>query len=232
MAGPVTLRLDRGSLENFTRVLRQYRDVRKIDNAYACNRQAGQVALRAMWNTAPAARGEVEALREEYATAIRGKKRRLKTPKALYRATGRAFLIYLAQLRKTGKNPRSFANRAALMEAASKMVGRRMASIGFIRAGWIPAVRKLQSVLGKSFGSLARGRAGRGAVRVAIPADNTFAAIINKSTSHRDPDGSSRALVKYGSKALLQAIEEVRLDMLDFIEKQLAERAKPFNAAK
>ncbi len=222
MVRPI-IEIDQASVRAFQSSLRLYQKATRKSSAEVVNHAAMQLALRAMWHTKSADKSDIESLREHYATQFRGKKRLLKKPKQLYRATTRGFVVYLSKLRRMGKDPKNLTT-AQLMDGAAKMVNRRIGSIAFIRAGWIAAIRRLASTLNKPTGSLVRARAGRGSVRVARESENPFSEIINRSNS--PAPGADAALLKYGGAGLAAAIPGTTADMMQYATKKLEEAKK------
>ena len=185
---------------DFQRALIEYRDFRKKDNAYVCNRQGAQLAYHAFWKTHKADKSKVIT--------------QFANPKV-----ARAAVI--GRLRKNG---RALITRDIVKRTKALMAGKIRA--GFIAAGWIPAVRKLKAKASAGVGSIRR-KAGYGSATLARETINTFSEIINASfTKDRT---SAAALQKFGSEGLRKAIPIVTADMRKFIVDQLAKRAKRFS---
>ena len=185
---------------DFQRALIEYRDFRKKDNAYVCNRQGAQLAYHAFWKTHKADKSKVIT--------------QFANPKV-----ARAAVI--GRLRKNG---RALITRDIVKRTKALMAGKIRS--GFIAAGWIPAVRKLKAKASAGVGSIRR-KAGYGSATLARETINTFSEIINASfTKDRT---SAAALQKFGSEGLRKAIPIVTADMRKFIVDQLAKRAKRFS---
>ena len=228
--------LDESSRREFTSALRKYAKKREIDNAEACNRAAYQVAWRAIVHTQHANPSRVESqLGETVGHALtflksgkisKSKRSRLA---ALVSTKSLAYNIVAARLYRKGgqKNmPRS----VEIQQQAAAFVRRRLASINFIRSGWIPAIRRLQRFIKQSI-SLPRSRAGIGGVRIAKQGRNVFAEISNRSVNPKNRT-SDDALVRVGGQGLERAVDETRRDMLLYVGQQLEKRAGEFNAAR
>ena len=227
--------LDETSRQNFTSALEKYAAERKIDNAEACNRAAYQVAWRAIAHTSHANSPAVESQlgqivghaltftkRGKISKSIRSRKAGIVSTKSL------AYNIMAARIfRKVGKGgmPRS----VEIQASAYKMVRKRVASVSFILAGWIPAIRRLQSVVQNAFYHVPRDRAGKGGVRIATAGHNVFAEITNSSVNPKSRS-SEEALFRVGGAGLAQAVDEELEDMLAYVQKQLDQRAAEFNA--
>jgi hypothetical protein len=132
--------------------------------------------------------------------------------------------------------------RMLMKAAVSKMIARRHSSIAFLKAGWIPAVRKLLSVTTNKFRRSSNGPAMDGTrfyggdLGAAKPAtSNLYAvAVIENDIGYRGLNAASfnKALQLYGGPALQAALDDEGMkQLLYYIEKSGdVEMARKVNA--
>jgi len=136
-------------------------------------------------------------------------------------------LIIIARLRKKGEK---IPPAAELKEKALKMVRARIASVGFIRSGWLPALRRLArfSKYGRvkfASGDLPKKTGDfKGGVSPATAAQGNFAKCViwNSAgglTKHKG------ALIKYGQPGLEKAVQEETASMKKYLAGKLRENA-------
>lgn len=209
MSGGLEIKLD---TRDFQRALTEYRDFRKKDNAYVCNRQGAQLAYHAFWNTDKAKAEKAAAFAIGSYVGIHGRK---------YVGVSRARAIVVGRLNKDG---RALTAKLIKQRTSSLIAGKIRA--GFIAAGWIPAVRKLKAKASAGVGTIRR-KAGYGSATLARETINCFSEIINASFTKSKTSGA--ALERVGSIGLRKAVPIVTADMLKFIKDQLAKRATRFS---
>jgi hypothetical protein len=119
-----------------------------------------------------------------------------------------------------------------IIKEGAKILRKRAAAVGYIRAGWVRAGKKIQQKAGNIGRVVSAPRVpaklGRGYAIAARQAISTFAQITNASTS-KSPT-SDAALRRYGGDGLKGAIAFVTADMLAYARKKMAERAAKFNS--
>lgn len=206
MASAITFELDKTSLRGLDRALRTYQKATKKDMPDVVNRAAMNVAFRAAQFTPQANKESIRKLigvRNPYALTVWDLKRR-------------------------GKR---IPKRDKLEAAVNRFIAAKLRTVAFIRAGWIPAAKKLQKVVkgGRPKISLSKIRRlpGKGDAVIARETLNTFSEVINKSTS-KSPTSAS-ALFRYGQDGLNKAVSFVTKDMLDYATERLRKNAKTFN---
>jgi hypothetical protein len=237
------MEVSKRDLDLFTSALRTYAKHRRMDNADALNRAGMQLAYTAINQTRTANAQEVEQqLRRTVASRITNDSgRRLKKPRPIQEATTYGKVAMIIKMRAgqlfykgfpNATDPRQY-SRDELNKLALRYVNRRIASVGFIASGWIPAYRKFRATYkgSKAGMSLAgkRQTPGLGGAEIAQAVENAAAVLFNKSTT--PAKGADSALHRVGTAGLNRALSFVRQDMLAFVKKQLAERAARFNRA-
>ena len=227
------MELDPRSAREFSEALQKFADARKIDNATACNLAAQRVAVRAYANTKTADPAHIEeelghivghALTFTKSGKISKSKR--SRMQSIISTTSLAYNLVAARtFRRVGKAgmPKSI----ELQRQAGLLIRKRVASAGFIRSGWIPAIRRLAQVAGAAFIST-RARAGKGSVRMAKPGHNVFAEITNASVTEKNKT-SEAALIRVGGEGLTRAIDETREEMNQIVSEQMDKAAAKFN---
>ena len=215
MASAFNFTIDPNSLREFERTLRRYGEVRKKDNAYVCNRQGAQLALRAFWNTQKANVARVKAhVRSTYVT---------KTGRVYDTAVDLARAIVVSRMRRRGQALVT----SKIIKARDSLIAGKIHA-GFIAAGWIPALQAFRKAKGAAV-RIPKRAAGYGEATLAKETFNCFAEIINRSVPKTDPTGA-KALNKYASEGLQKAVPIVTADMKAFIERQLEKASREASA--
>lgn len=226
--------LDERTVKDFYEALDAYADVRRDsrDFEYCLNRAAKDVAFRAAQLTHHAAVGDLRSMLGQGAKGCKSK------------ATTAAAAILAARMTKAGKNPRKMYDSATWDEKVRKFVGRTLASVNFMRSGWLPAARELQGLVRESSGSVEkcfgrteideRGEFAKHAYPViggVLPArpvssDNVAVELWNESTNPRSSTTWSKGLGKYGVEGLNAALASKAQDMWEYVAKALDARAE------
>lgn len=133
-----------------------------------------------------------------------------------------AVKLVIAKLRKAGK---SIPAAAELRAMAVKLVNVRLASIGFIRSGWLPALRRLArfSKYGRIKFADTGKKVGVNKGGVTIATEKSPRVIFWNSAA-----GESKhkgALMKYAAPALQQAFNDETRSMKAYLERKLRESA-------
>lgn len=179
------------------RVLRSKRTIAEVTNEVAF-----QILRAAMKRTPRANRTEIEALGISYETMNKKGTRALKRRRAVIDPTNRFKLIFLKNLWRYGPKPRTFANAAAIAEAAKKKLGRRSSSVGSIASGWMPALRALLHKIHGANLSTGEGRTFKWTHGSGTPAsDGSWSpeVIIENATGMNAPHQSSASVARVES---------------------------------
>ncbi len=199
----------------FDAVLAQELQHTKRTFSEALNTHAYFIARKALWHTKKADRATVEAeltARPNYAAA-----------------DSLAEAILIARYNAQGGWPGS---GAEFERAIRKLVSGRLRSIAFLKSGWIPAIRILETFSVSKSGAAPRDTEARvygqekGSAYPAVDGEQMTARIVNDAISKADEGG--KALAKYGGAGLDLAFYSETASMKDYIEKKLADQ---FNKA-
>lgn len=137
-----------------------------------------------------------------------------------------AVKLVIAKLRKAGS---AIPSAETLKAMAVKLVNARLYSIGFIRSGWLPALRRLARF--SKYGRIKFGETGRqvgqpkGGVSLARASQNLSAKVIFWNSA----GGESKhrgALQKYGGEGLSLAFQQETASMKAYIERKMKEGAR------
>lgn len=204
--------VDKRSLRELDRAIVLYASKRKKDIPDVVNRAAMNVAFRAAQFTPQAKASNIK-------TGIR-------SPYGLTR------WIYANRGPIKGA-PQDINTKANLERAASRLISIRLASIAFIRAGWLPAAKRLQKVVRRGKGDIKgkryrKGREGFGYGTPARSALKSFALVVNQSVNPAN-SSSGAALEQYGTPAADRAVRYVANDMLKLIREPFDKGALEFN---
>lgn len=233
--------LDDRVTENFYQALDRYADERANQTParsynYCLNRAAKDVAFRAAQFTHHAAIGDLRSMLGQ--AARKGKAR----------ATGAAGAILAARMARAGKSARKVP-AAAFQELVRKFVGRTLSSVNFMRSGWLPAAKQLQSLVRESSGVSVSAAFGRttedergefakhvyGSIGGVIPAravgsDTLAVEIWNDSVNPRNATSWGKGLGKYGVQGLEAALADKAADLDNYVEAAMAARGEEFLA--
>lgn len=240
MARGITISVDRGDLRRLNAAIAEYARVRKVDNAYAVNRTAKDVAFRAVKYTHRAKDSTVESglkknISYRYVSKTTG--RTLKKPKQSYLPSSLARSVFSNALRKgtiyykgmpKGATEPHQLGKGKFDALLKKYINMRVSSTEFIRAGFLGAAKAFARFRGGESKPRLKGRrSGKGKGIVAKPGIKSFATLINFATS-KSPT-SSMALARYASAGATKAIRDRTADLVKFTREQLTKQARKFN---
>jgi hypothetical protein len=191
--------------------------------AKAINDKAGGVAFRAYNATPKAERSRIAAeFNARYDPVIGKRGKPTKRKKLVVTNQPRARALLVAQLRRQGKLG-SVRNLGAMVNA---FVSRRIASAGFLRSGWIPAIRALAK------GSVFEPKKGRPVGRALVAKDSLspLAEIENNATPKEKSKSPSAERIL--TLALQKAFREETGDMQGYLARKAQEAANTVNAVK
>lgn len=204
----------------FDAAIREYQGAVKKDWAYVANRQALNVAIKTGMATPIANKQKIRDLTKEpwwpkYVA------KRINSEKGVRVKAGKT---------KGGnqkfKKIKGRYTRAEARKVSKRLIDLRIARTGFIRSGWLPAIKILSALKlkAKSASLAGTGKIQRpkGDARVAQPGDKPLAIIINHS----------QGAEKVGGKALQKGINQAAVDMRQFIRERGSETARRFNSKK
>lgn len=219
MRSGVTFKIER---KEFDRTLRVYRQYSKKDPATICNTKALFITRGAILETPKADKRSI--VRELGRIIKRGKnKGKLKLKSGTEHDAPLAALIINKR-----RGPGRGLYGAAMEEAVRAMLAARMRSIGFLKSGWIAAIRILLPFANR------RGapRQDRSAQQVgtakgnATPAREGWRAKATFENNASRNRSNNDALVKFGGPALQRAFDAEERSMLVYIEGKMRESAK------
>lgn len=200
--------------KEFDRVFKEYMEYSKRSFAEACNQHAYYIARNATMTTKAANKDDIQKDLEA-------------TSKSHPPAPLAAILIN-AQLGKQGKGGLSGASMAS---AVTKYIKTAKSHVNFVRAGWIPAIKKLSAVVPKKSG----GRIPSGTDKPgrtfgdAIPAKTSFSPIawiwnsVHGSIAHGNKSEKVKKILEEG---INKAIAKESESMKKYIEKKQMEEIK------
>jgi len=139
----------------------------------------------------------------------------------------RAVILVIARLRKKKE---AIPPASALIKQALAMVRARIRSVGFIRSGWLPALRRLARFSKYGKVKFENGETGKktgvfkGGVSPATESQGKFAKCIiwNSAAGESKHKG---ALIRYGQPALEQAMRDETRSMDKYLERKFKEAA-------
>ncbi len=184
--------------------------------AEALNTHAYFIARKALWHTHKADRFTIQSqltARPQYAEA-----------------DSLAEAILIARYRAQGGWPSS---GAEFDRAIKKFTASRLRSVAFIKSGWIPAIRILETFASTKSGAAPRDSEARiygqekGAAYPAVDGEVMTAKIVNDALAKGDEGG--KALHKYGEAGLDLAFYSETASIKDYIEKKLIEQFEKAN---
>ncbi len=196
-------------LRDFESALKRYEEATGKDSADVLNHAARNVAFRAASFTPKAKATKI--------TKVLNRKVEYTDPH-----TGRTHQTWLkyplanAKLKARGIPP---VNGAQMAAAANKLLRRQLATAGYGRAGWIPAI-------------IALGGNYRGAkLRPSGLAAEGFASKARPSSLEAVIVNCARGVGTFGAPALQEAVNFVAADLTSYAARKLAARAKQFSAS-
>lgn len=212
----------------FQKALHKYKEATGKSNAEIVNRAAMNIAFRSAQYTPKASRSSITGMLDQFhaGSVYVGKSgNRLKKAKKLFRATPRARGFVLWWLKTNGKNATGITDEQVLA-LVKKIRGRRLASIAFIKSGWLPAARAFQAAVKGASGfkqsAFGREKVGIGGSKIARVGLFSTAELWNASIN-KDNKSSEAALHKYGKPGFDRAVQFVSRDMLSYARRKLRE---------
>lgn len=228
----------------FTSILREYLRITKRTVADAVNTKAFFIARRAVVETPKADALKIGKELSELIYAFKdtkhGAKRTLKTV-TRYDALGRTNQVPIAALlvnKRRGERGKPGLYGAAMTEAIRRIRGARQSSVGFIKSGWLPAIRKLEYGVPEKYRrgaakmdmTIHTSTSPKGSATLASPGARVQAMISNDIGDHGAHQGQhNAALHKYGEPALARAFAVETLGMQQYIDQHMKPDADEFN---
>jgi hypothetical protein len=204
----------------FDAALREYQRETQKDWAYVANRQALNVAIKTGMRTPLANKAKIRAL-EEKEWWPKYVAKRINSQKGVRIKDGKT----KGGKQKFRKVQGSY-TRADARKVSKRIIQMRLSHVGFIRSGWLPAIKTLSALKLKAKSASLAGTRGiqnpKGDARIARPGLKPVAVIIN----------NSKGAEKVGAKALQAGMDAAAVDMREFIRERGAETAKRFNGRK
>ena len=222
--------------KEFSRTLAKYLELNKRDAAFLVNSKAWMIARGAARYTRRADYASIaRELGVELRTIQKGRRAGTltmgKKAKFIDNTSGGislAELIIIMRLRAKGRLKET--DREGIKKMAQRMVGARARSIGWLAAGWIPAIKRLGASIGRaSLYSDKQLKSFKTSDQIgnAIVARGSISpkAIIENKVGTRTPE-NKRALLYFGTPALQQSINEQTADMIQYIKRKMVESAR------
>ena len=246
----VTFRINPASERAFADALKKLAYAKGKNMSDVVNKKLFYTARRAVWYTKAANASAIAKELGQNVTGAKGKRAGSVTMKgqSLFNnrrnkegteesLAERLVNFYRVKLGKKGLSGEK------LQKAARALVGARLRSIGFLKAGWIAArdsMKRQARIMSAPEGTLAGGTKRAGVARLgdaeaAKPDRNkAFARIWNQASygNKRNPRrggelyGHDAALMKYGLPALEKAFREETADTMQELEKELRKSAR------
>lgn len=210
----------------FSAQMRKYSEVSKKTHVEICNAKGLDLAFKALQETEAAVAAEIEYTMGQIGNELRltkkGKIRKGKAAKGarLLLEDSFASRIVNSQRKQRGEKP---LHGQELVDASRKLIAFRVKGVGFLKSGWIGAIRKLAAVnKDKAIGRTARQSAkvfGRpkGTATAAQYTLTPFAEIVNSATN--DSPGAAAKI----TEGLIKASALVIADMKSYCERKLQE---------
>ncbi len=216
----------------FQSTLRKYLQYTRRDWATIANTKAFYIARRAARETPMVDKGAMlKALR-----ADRLKSKVLKNGKVKNTKYTLAQLIVMAR-----QKPGESMSKAAIKEAAKKLIAARVRSRAFLKSGWLPAIKRLEPLaekigrqppkiesqvaqIGRAKGNAKPARAGAGA-RASCSITNDALTKKRGNVWQRVFGGNRKGALKHAVPALQRAFDAETNSMKEYIAKKLAKSA-------
>ncbi len=226
-----TFTISKSSQADFQNTLKRYLQVNRRTLPEALNEKAYFITGAAIRNTHKADYERIKTEMGAFLKPVIGKRGKELKRKVLglqedYWAQ-LATIIIVARLRKAGKK---IPPAAELIKMALDLVRARIRSVGFIRSGWLPALRRLArfSKYGRikfASGDLPKmSGVKKGGVSPATAAQGDFAKCVIWNSAGGLPKHKG-ALIKYGQPGLEKAVQEETASMKKYLEGKLRENA-------
>lgn len=246
----VTFRINPASERAFADALKQLAYAKNKNMSDVANKKLYYTARRAVWYTQVANASKIANELGQNVTAAKGKRAGSVTMK------GQS--LFNNRIRKDGTEE-SLAERLVnfyrvklgkkgisgdkLKKAARALVGARLRSIGFLKAGWVAsrdAMKRQAKIMSAPEGTVAGGskRAGvarlGGAMAAQKDRNKAFAAIWNQASygnrpnksRGNEPYGHDAALIRYGLPALERAFRDETADTMQELERTMKKSAQ------
>lgn len=224
-----TFTITRTSQAEFNATLRRYLKYNRRTLPESLNEKGYFIAKEAIYQTHKA---DHERIKKELGAEMspiigkRGKATKKKKLALLEKYWAQlSVLIIIARLRKAKKQ---IPSASELKEMALKMVRSRIISVGFIRSGWLSALRKLArfSKYGEIKFELPK-KTGvfKGGASPATSSQGNLAKCVIWNSAGGEKKHKN-ALIRYGQPALELAVTLETKSMKDYIEKKLRESAQ------
>ncbi|MGD0650932.1 MAG: hypothetical protein ABSA97_07310 [Verrucomicrobiia bacterium] len=228
-----TFEIDESSKRALESTMQRYAATVDHDGPYVVNRVLQNIAGWAAHETIMADRAKVAAeLGATYRTRNIRTGEPLKRKQTIVTATTLAKARYAATCRRVGK---PIPPEPEFSRKVRQMVKSILASIAFMKAGWLPAYTKLKRAQAAAamseaaaFGGRARAGYG-GSIAAHRVSDGIEGEIYNTSVNPKSPTSWTEGLGKWGGPALNRAIDLVRRDMDQFVATMHDKAAKAFN---
>ena len=215
--------------DKFDAALKDYITVSRRTVPEVINRKAYFIARKSLWFTVKADAPEIRSRLNRTITIERTT------------ASGRTELSHgpfgaILIDSRLGKKGQPGLYGAAMREALAKLIAARVRSVAFLKAGWLPAIRILDSIVNDKEGAAPfPSEANRmswspkqiGDAVAAKPGDLPFATIVNAAIASHDSRG---ALQIYGSRALDTAFYDETQSMIEETRKRMQKDADKANA--
>lgn len=223
----------------FNEVLKEYLGWTKRTLAEVLNTKAYYIARKAIWYTAKASKESIgDSLGRFVSTSRTTKSGKTTTSRRLELAEAREADAPLAALivnARRGAEGRPGLYGQAMAAAVRQLIAARVRSIAFIKSGWLPAIRILQTFAKDKSGAGPTDSAARiygqekGAAYPAVEGHEMISRIVNSAAGKAGT--SAAALDKYGGKGLDMAFYDETASMKEYIERKMAEDADRANAS-
>jgi len=206
---------------DFDRALKQYIATTSKTLPEAINHKAGQVAFRAYNLTPKADRNKIAAeLGATYEAVIGKRGKALKRKKLAVATDGRARSLLVAQMKRRGL----LGSAKDVSAMVSRFVSKRLSSVSFFRAGWIPAIRAMAK------GAMFERRKGRPTGR-AMKAKDGLSPVAEIENNATPPERKQTPAVSaFMQKALGQAFRQETADMEAYLARKAQAAANTVNA--
>lgn len=207
----------------FDEAFRKYRAARlDKDYPYVAHRALRNVLMRSVPKTPKADPSKIAHAMGQIATVTsiikKGRRAGQKRVLRLYSFKDTlATRIINARRKKAGQE---YLHGQELETAAKKMIAARMRASGFIRSGWLPAIKRLRSLTKQAEMPRDAGRIYGQEKGYLVPAK------IGKVFSATEAGNSAKASGRVGQQALEAALAEVATDMLAWAIPRLRESAR------
>jgi hypothetical protein len=229
----------------FDAAMQQYIAVSKRTIAEIVNTKAYYIARKANWFTSKADANAIKSgLAYVVMTSRTTKKGKIvkmqKIGKLKPGRSGAPLAALIIQKREAAAGRKSpffgktrSAGKAAMRRMVMQMIAARARSAAFLKAGWLPAIWKLEPFAdrgqkppidrdAKQVGQP------KGSAEPAREGFNPVAQIMNSATTLRD---NKRALEKYGAGPLQRAFDDEARSMMEYVEMKMRKDADQFNRA-